>query len=213
VKEKRLQGGAVFSSASAHSDGRTVNCFTLFRGRDPAGLLALARAGRAPLKAVVAATTLQDAAAPMLGFVRSRPTDPTRPVCATGGGTKRHACLPEQVRRGVRADAWPCRLSSRAEPRFVNWATGLTPREPIAQAALTFVTDVMLQSRTEQEAKDAKQFHDKMMDFIDEFPDDAFGVIGEAEGAEMPMSRGNPLPHPGQGPLPTGPLRIPRTVQ
>jgi hypothetical protein len=95
--------------------------------------------------------------------------------------------------------------------QFVAWATGLTPRDPLAQAALTFMTDVMLRSKTKQEADDAKGFYDKMLDLIEEAPELGLGVLNEAEGAEMP-TQGRSLPHPGQGPLATGPIRIPREL-
>jgi hypothetical protein len=68
--------------------------------------------------------------------------------------------------------------------RFVAWATGLSPRDPLAQAALSFVSDVMLQAKDDQELEDAGDFYDHMLDYIEEFPEVSLG-ISPAEGAEI----------------------------
>jgi hypothetical protein len=62
--------------------------------------------------------------------------------------------------------------------RFVRWATGLSPREPLAQAALSFITDVMAQAEDEQEVEDHKQFYDELLRYVEEMPEAALGLLG-----------------------------------
>lgn len=73
------------------------------------------------------------------------------------------------------------RLSNN--PRFVNWASGLTPRSSLAQAGLAFVTDVLGQAESEQERADAEAFYELMLDTIERFPATALGIGGQAADA------------------------------
>jgi hypothetical protein len=57
-------------------------------------------------------------------------------------------------------------------------AAGLSPREPLAQAALTFATDVLAQAEDGQEEADASAFYDGLFDYVEQFPDVGLGLTG-----------------------------------